>query len=416
VLVTDLIEAPNSGEPLPAAPPDPAVLENCVINLGNNGLLSGEGAFRSSPQQIDGLFRAMARQHRAWRAEDAHVPLRVLLYAHGGLNSEAQGLKVAAANFGWWTAHRVYPVFFCWESGWDETLKDILTDELHRMDARVALTPALTATGAFNLEDALDLAVEAAARNDLGRAAWQEMKENALAASMPVDDTSSVVWDNPTAAQVQAMMKLPGATLAALRLRQYITDLGEPVGVHLVGHSAGAVFHRGLLPRLDALQVPVTSVQLLAAALRDDEFVEHVLPLLGNRTGTDGVRLPLFAAFALSDQRERDDNCLNMYHKSLLYLVSRGLEKGGDEVPMLGMAKFLDTRMADFLAPAPAGPELQATLRQGIESRGGRCVIAPALPPGSPPDGCCNATTHGGFASETHTIASVTQRIVSAPA
>ena len=413
--VTDLIEPPNSGEPLPTAPPDPELLQRCVVNLGNNGRFSDEGSSHSSPQQVDGLFRAMADQHRAWRAEDPDVPLRVLLYAHGGLNSEAQGRKVAAANFAWWIAHRVYPVFFCWESGFGETLKDIVGDELHRVDGRAALTPAVTA-GAFNLEDVFDVAVEAAARNDLGRAAWDEMKENALAASRPVDDTSDVIWDNPTAQQAQAMMLLPGATLTALRLRQYIADAAEPVGVHLVGHSAGAIFHRGLLPRLGELGVPVTSVQFLAAALRDDEFVKHVLPLLGNRSGPGGLQLPLFASFGLSDQREKDDNCISIYHKSLLYLISRGLERGDSDVPLLGMARFLDTRMADFFTPAPAGPKLQPTLRQGIEARGGNCVIAPALPPGFPAGACCNATTHGGFASETHTMASVTHRIVTAPA
>jgi hypothetical protein len=416
VSVTALIEPPNSGEPLSATSPDPEVLKRCVVNLGNNGMLSDAGAFRSSPQQIDGLFQAMGAQHRAWRAEDPHVPLRVLLYAHGGLNSEAQGLKVAAANFAWWIAHRVYPLFFCWESGWDEALEDIVNDELHRVDGRAALTPALATTRAFNLEDILDLTVEAAAHNDLGRVAWDEMKENALAASQSIDDTSCVTWNSPTALQVRAMMKMPGASLTALRLRQYIADAGEAVGVHLIGHSAGAIFHQGLLPQLGELQILVTSVQFLAAALRDDEFVKHVLPLLGERPGPGGVQLPLFASFGLSDQREKDDNCISVYHKSLLYLISQGLERGEHDVPLLGMAKFLDRRMADFFEPAPASPALQATLRQGIESRGGHCVIAPALPPGFPPDGCCNATTHGGFAGETHTIASVTHRIVNAPA
>ena len=285
------------------------------------------------------------------------------------------------------------------------------------LDGRAALTPALATTRAFNLEDILDLTVEAAAHNDLGRVAWDEMKrENALAASQSIDDTSCVTWNSPTALQVRAMMKMPGATLTALRLRQYIADAGEAVGVHLIGHSAGAIFHQGLLPQLGELQILVTSVQFLAAALRDDEFVKHVLPLLGERPGPGGVQLPLFASFGLSDQREKDDNCISVYHKSLLYLISQGLERGEHDVPLLGMAKFLDRRMADFFEPAPASPALQATLRQGIESRGGHCVIAPALPPGFPSDGCCNATTHGGFAGETHTIASVTHRIVNAPA
>jgi hypothetical protein len=65
-----------------------------------------------------------------------------------------------------------------------------------------------------------------------------------------------------------------------------------------------------------------------------------------------GKTVARFAVFNLSDKQELDDalppggSGLKVYHKSLLYLVSRGLEPkpGGSvfEVPLLGMQRFFD--------------------------------------------------------------------------
>ncbi len=49
----------------------------------------------------------------------------------------------------------------------------------------------------------------------------------------------------------------------------------------------------------------------------------------------------------MTDKSEQDDNCANIYHKSLLYLVANAFEEKAriplfrDGVPILGMQKFL---------------------------------------------------------------------------
>ena len=58
-------------------------------------------------------------------------------------------------------------------------------------------------------------------------------------------------------------------------------------------------------------------------------------------------RLRRFSMFTLTDKAERDDDCANIYHKSLLYLVSDSFEDRPriplvrDGVPILGMEKFV---------------------------------------------------------------------------
>jgi hypothetical protein len=70
-------------------------------------------------------------------------------------------------------------------------------------------------------------------------------------------------------------------------------------------------------------------------------FKEHYLPAIKKK------RIKRFGMFTLSDKAEQDDQCANIYHKSLLYLVSNSFEdepriplfRGG--VPILGMEKYV---------------------------------------------------------------------------
>jgi hypothetical protein len=196
------------------------------------------------------------------------------------------------------------------------------------------------------------------------------------------------------------MEQMPGASLTVLRLAEYVRQHPhEQVLVHMVGHSAGAIFHAALLQRLVEVGVPVASMALLAPALRVDEFERVVLPQLGRGRGVQR-----FAVFNLSDRRELDDVCaaggVNAYHKSLLYLVSRALEgraSGQSEAPLLGMAKFFDR---------PLG---RGTLQGEIRARGGDCVFSPAA---VPDNSRSDATSHGGFAGDTRTMTSVVMRVL----
>ena len=47
--------------------------------------------------------------------------------------------------------------------------------------------------------------------------------------------------------------------------------------------------------------------------------------------------------FHLDDDTERDDTVAKIYRKSLLYLVSRAYQKKGEVIPLLGLAKHLDS-------------------------------------------------------------------------
>ena len=383
-------KAATGGDLATGPAPDVRRLAMHVVNLGNQGRLSSNGKFTSSPAQIERLFQHMQRWHELWLDQEPDSKRHVVLYAHGGLNSEEHALSAAQESLNWWLNNHLYPLFFAWESGATETLLDQLAD---------TVKGRLPFGLGFDLVEQVDRLVERFARTNL-RWMWNEMKENARAASAPIPDRSAVAWPPATSAATAAMMAMPGASLTVLRLRDYLDQHGpDNVAVHMVGHSAGAIFHAGLLRALAEAEILVASLALLAPAIRVDEFARDVLPHLGS-----GGLVRSSAIFDLSDKRERDDVCgaggIDVYHKSLLYLVSRALEGAapGGEVPLLGMQKSLER---------PIGGGGGRTLLQAIGERGGASIISRAI---TPDDSRSDATSHGGFAGDRMTMTSVAMR------
>lgn len=393
-----------TGGALIAAPgPDLVRLSGHVVNVGNNGVLSGSGRFVSTPTQIQRIFERMGDYHEFWQSHggdpvtgDSPAPGRVVLYAHGGLTSEASGLEVASKQVNWWLNNRIYPVSFAWETGEAETALDQLEDVVHRR---------LPVGGiGFDLVEQLDRLVEKIASSRLTWI-WDQMKQNAHAASAPIPNTGVITWPASGQAAGFPADDIPAASLAVNRLASYVDDArrtGRSVEVHLVGHSAGSIFLSAMLARLDEAGLPVASLSFMAPAIRIDEFVRLTLPGIQNK------RIARFASFGLDQRRELDDVCaahgVNVYHKSLLYLVSRAFEHasgGTGEVPLLGMQRHADT--------AIDGNGL--SLAQALRDAGAELIWSHA---DQSPISRSDSASHGGFDDDGPTMSSVVLRILGA--
>ncbi|HEY5880749.1 MAG TPA: hypothetical protein VIU11_17695 [Nakamurella sp.] len=130
-----------------------------------------------------------------------------------------------------------------------------------------------------------------------------------------------------------------GARYVAKRLAEFCQRHPGRISLHAVGHSAGAIFHSYFLPA--ALQEgsgPISSLQLLAPAIGVDGFLDRLSPEVGQ-----GVRN--LTMYTMNKQLERDDNCAQIYRKSLLYLVSRAFEPER-EAPILGLEESVRANSA----------------------------------------------------------------------
>jgi hypothetical protein len=331
-----------------------------VIDVGNNGKLSNQGNYWTTEEDLKRLFfETIPAKTKNWSKQ------RVMLYIHGGLNSEGDVAKRIVAFRDVCLANEIYPLHIMWESDWFNTTKNILEDQFTAADER--------AGGAFldHLHEAKDRVLELTLAFPVGKL-WAEMIENAKLASQ-----------NKTGA-MQLLMKY--AKEAKENLGKKIKGNWE---LHVVGHSAGSIFAAHAITQLASLGISWKTLQFMAPAIRMDLFKNMVLPKIMDKT------CPKPSLYILSKAGELDDS-IGPYGKSLLYLVSNALEESRG-VALLGMQKFLEE-----------DPTILNFLNDPVDGLPGIVISGTGDKPGA----MSNSNTHGGFDNDPDTMNSVLVRIL----
>ncbi len=357
-----------------------------IISLGNDGLLKNSGLYSTSEADLDAIFAHFTEVTQRWPKK------RLLLYAHGGLVGESNAVQRVGNYRQALLNAQVYPIGFIWHSDFWSTIKNILEDALSRRQPDEGF---LQAAKDF-MFDRLDDALEPVARTLGGPAIWGQMKQNAEAATLGTQGGARKALDRIT------------ALMAA----------DPKIEVHVVGHSAGSIFHGPLVRLMTAKgeiggafggeqgrALRIETCTMWAPAITVERFAEMYVPAI---TGADG-RIGRFALFALNDRTEQGDDCASIYHKSLLYLVSNAFEATPhvplfqDGTPILGMQKFV-------VGPKAADPAVEALFAPARGRRKADLVLAPNDL--TPETG--NASTskhHGGFDDDAATVISTLRRI-----
>lgn len=341
------------------------VLQRHVINL-EMGQLSQSGEAQSSPQQLDVLLSSLGE----WvLADKGHR--NVVLLAHGGLVSEATALRnIVLRDHSWWLDNGVYPIFIAWETG----LLEVFTQRM----------PDSVVAGTRGLKDEL---IEKVLGRTVGRSAWTRMKTSAYLASQPL------LENGEPGGAYQFAQRLAGA------MRQFNdSSVGKasPLAMHMVGHSAGCILAAHFLPMFHALSAKggaaqaVTSLHLLAPALRADEFHARLLPMISSGA------IQSFSQFVMNQTTERDDNVAGIYGLSLLYMVRNACEK--DKPLILGLEESLrvDAELMKVF-DAQTSAELVLSPTDGVHA--GRSAS--------------QARSHGAFDEDSATMNAVLRRVLS---
>jgi hypothetical protein len=299
-------------------------LRRHIVSIGNDGLLRPGGEYGTTEKSLADLIdKEIPAVIDAWKTK------KILLYAHGGLVDQESAVQKVANYRAALTDQEVYPISFIWKTDYFTTLRNIVQDALRKRRTEGVIDAAKD----FML-DRLDDALEPIARVATGKAEWDEMKENARLAT-----ESTKASDG---ADGGARLFLAGLE----RLYKRYPSLE----VHVVAHSAGAIFMAYLIGRMTAqrnaggLGRTIATCTLMAPACTMELFEDKYLPAI------DRGRIEHLALYTLTDKTEQDDNCAGIYHKSLLYLVSNAFEETPripmfrDGFPILGMEKFVKTR------------------------------------------------------------------------
>ena len=294
---------------------------------GNDGRLIVSD-FTRAASDVQGYARDIVVDvPRRW-AQKGGATFKLAIYAHGGLNGEAESIRRIRVLAPYFVANGVYPLFLTWKTGIGEALSDLVEDWARR----ILGTDAQKAGGILDiLGEAKDRAIEALAHG-VGKGVWTEMRENAELSKWP-----------------DRAIDLLARNLA--ELAQALGADGKKLELHLVGHSAGSILLGHLLermawPDLAAASPKVKSCTLFAPACSTRFAVDHYLA-----AAEDGLLdLGRLSIYCLSDDNEKRDGLpspdLPAYGKSLLYLVSRALDDRR-KMPLLGMERALAAKYAN---------------------------------------------------------------------
>jgi hypothetical protein len=291
-----------------------ASLRPHIVTAGNDGRLLDTGVYGLTKEGLRNIVREqMPKTIAKWKTK------RVLLYAHGGLVSQDSAVQYVANTRDYALKAQVYPIAFIWRSDVWTTIRNILQDAMSQRKAEGVLDAAKD----FML-DRLDDTLEVLARNLGGKTLWNEMKENATYAASRATGAARMTADH-----LIAMKKA-----------------GEIDEIHLVAHSAGSILMASLASHLDANGVKIASVSLWAPACTMDLFQTIYKPLVTKNA------IQAFDLYTLDDATERDDDCVRIYNKSLLYLVSGAFEAKPRiplirpaGTPLLGLARDAETHI-----------------------------------------------------------------------
>ena len=365
------------------------------VVLGNDGRIK---RYLTEDELSRTLLHQVAALPDQWFRAQGGARKRLVVYAHGGLNSEDAAMERARAMGRHFLGNACYPLFMVWKTGLLESLSGIVSDAFHQQP------PLAGAVGEW-LSERTDLLIEKSIGRPLARPIWSEMKENAEL----------------------AFGQGRGGDLMVGALLKLAETWGEAFELHLVGHSAGAIVLGHMLSALVArgLGPRVASLHLLAPACTVQFANRHY--------AAQPELLQRLYLHLLSDRVERNDNVAAIYRKSLLYFVSNALEVDL-RTPILGLANSFVGDYAGWDGTSSTGNTLKAW-RDAAQAAGfarpGRVTLIDAdkVPTalgrkGTPQPAGRRSTgqleqlmdaTHGSFDNDLGTMSTTLERILGGP-
>jgi len=260
----------------------------------------------------------------------------VVLYAHGGLNSEAYSAETANRLWSVASSNDLRAYFFVWESGIDESIIGWLKSD-----------DDVTGPTGFSWQDAWEKIKKGT------RAIVREAQKKLGAGLAPV--VREAFWNEMKGRSQGASTAKGGAALFAKQLFEAMSlTPNEKYKIHLVGHSAGSIYlgwlYQNVLTTLlgSIPNVQLASIQFMAPAITIKRATEAF-----STNGNPAVPKNRFVIYMLKPKDEEDDS-IYVYPSSLLTYVADYLEDGNGRVPIFGIREDFNAAGIDFATPIAA--------------------------------------------------------------
>ena len=272
----------------------------------DDGALVTRGRYAQLPDTV----AATAALLKAGGRDTSSPPYKhLLIFTHGAMTDR---YEVAARIKAWYKVFKasgIYPLHIMWETGFNSEVVDVVSDLLFKTKTRIGEGAAA--------EKYTDERLEQLAR-PLGRKLWRDLGTTARMAFEPGSDGGDAI-------------------------RAYLSSAAaepNPMQLHFASVSGGVQLLGGLLEVVEELGLSLASASLMAPACSLDHYDNAIRPHVGRTIAT-------LNQYTLIERRERADK-LDIYGKSLLYLVSAALE-AEPHTPLLGLER--DLRPVDATLP-----------------------------------------------------------------
>ncbi len=299
-----------------------------LINTGDRGALSAGGGLVTHERDLPAMAQrvllapvlADGRRH-------------IVLYTHGGLNAEGTAVTTAARLWRGARDRGLCPYFFIWESGIPESaLGWLRSDDDAAGPAQFGWADAWETLqkGASTLVRKGQKAVGAALAGPVRTVFWNEMRGRAEGACRPRG----------------------GATLFVDALRGVFETVPDGrFALHLVSHSAGAVYQGWLYQRVLA---PLLAGPLAGrVTLESLDLMAPAITIARARTAF-GTLPPRFARVHTLDPADEDRDSIVIYPSSLLTYVADHLERARARTPVLGLRRDVVKGVLPWASVLPA--------------------------------------------------------------
>jgi len=307
-----------------------------LINIGADGGLSDHGTYGTSSEALQRILTEdFPRMTESWQKK------RLCLFAPGGLQSQNQVIEAMTDLRQLFLNQEIYPLAFLWNNEYGAMLRQILHNGFKERRPEGTVEERQD----FML-DRLDDALEPLVRPE-GSLQWNLLKTRA----------------------VQAAKVYNGAIRLTLEFIHQLQQQEPELEIHLVGHSLGSLLLEPLVQLLTTEGLignsllagdvgygqTIASCTLWAPASTLSAFHESY----GQAIAQEKIRK--LTLFTLTDQAEKDDQCANIYNRSLLYLIAHSLEEKpripfspthAQGTAIVGMETFIrqDRQLQDWIA------------------------------------------------------------------